>query len=201
LKTDASYLTVLSGFSPQEAVQRMKSSLLNRQKSKDNVNIDFSGINNQLSSSNSNNNTDDNVQQSSPQNTNNNTDDNVQQSSPQNTNNNTDDNVQQSSPRNTNFDETTIDRSSNGQMPIQRQTLTNAARANLVLEEGLVNYDVITKTFTVRSIDRQTVHAVHMGDRKRMFKCSCPSSLQTCAHILPVKLFLGKSSAGNENFF
>ncbi|CAF2757759.1 unnamed protein product [Rotaria sp. Silwood2] len=79
-----------------------------------------------------------------------------------------------------------IDRNS-----IQQETLTNTARATLLLGQDLVQYHANTKVFTVRSLDHHLVHVVHMNDPKRLFRCSCPSTLQNCSHVLAVKLFLG----------
>jgi hypothetical protein len=73
----------------------------------------------------------------------------------------------------------------------RRETLTNNARANLLNEQDLVEFNVKSKVFTVRSLDRQFVHAVHMNDTKRLFRCSCPSIVQHCPHVLAVKVYLG----------
>jgi len=169
-KTDVALLTLVSGFSPDDAVERMKSILLKRQKSTTDVNSEVVGIENQLSTC--------------------------------NLNDNNDDDVQQQLIEEICRDETSINcPSQNSQNSIQQETLTNTARATLVLEQGLVQYHVDTKAFTVRSLDHQLVHAVHMSDPKRLFRCSCPSTLQTCSHILAVKLFLGNSSAQKLKHF
>ena len=60
---------------------------------------------------------------------------------------------------------------------VQQTTLTNSARASLLVEEDLVQFHPKTKAFTVRSLDHYLVHAVHMNDPKRLFRCSCPSQL------------------------
>ncbi len=73
----------------------------------------------------------------------------------------------------------------------RRETLTNKARANLLNEQNLVDFNVKSKVFTVRSLDGQLVHAVHMNDTKRLFRCSCPSMTQSCQHVLAVKVYLG----------
>lgn len=104
--------------------------------------------------------------------------------------------------------DSSIDDISDGQMPtldrttsnlsittnaVQQHTLTNTSKASALLDQDLVKYHPDAKAFTVRSLDQERVHAVHMGEfPKRMFRCSCPSTRQTCCHILAVKLFLGK---------
>ncbi|CAF0875081.1 unnamed protein product [Didymodactylos carnosus] len=45
------------------------------------------------------------------------------------------------------------------------------------------------------------IHAVHMNDPKRLFRCSCPSLSQTCSHVLAVKLFLGIPTDNSDNKF
>jgi hypothetical protein len=169
-KTDKALLTLVSGFSPDGAVQRMKSILLQQQKSQTGINSQAVPIENQ--------------------------------SSTINLDDKHDDHVQQKLIQETNHDQTSVNSpSQNNQNSTQQNTLTNTARATLVLEEGLVRYDVTGKAFTVRSLDHQLVHAVHMNDPKRLFRCSCPSTLQSCPHILAVKLFLGKSSAQKLKHF
>ena len=71
----------------------------------------------------------------------------------------------------------------------QPKILTNADRANLVLKQGLVQYHLDSKAFTVLALDQQIVHAVHMSDPKRIFRCSCPSKLQSYSHILAANYF------------
>ncbi len=163
-KTDKALLNLVSGFSPDDAVERMKSILLQRQTSQTDVNSEVVAVENQLSTC--------------------------------DLDDNNDDDVQQQLIQKTSHDQTSINcPSQNNPNSVQQETLTNTARATLVLEQGLVQYHVNTKAFTVRSLDQQLVHAVHMNDPKRLFRCSCPSTLQTCSHILAVKLFLGNSSA------
>jgi hypothetical protein len=157
-------LNLVSGFSPDDAVERMKSILLQRQTSQTDVNSEVVAVENQLSTC--------------------------------DLDDNNDDDAQQQLIQKTSHDQTSINcPSQNNPNSVQQETLTNTARATLVLEQGLVQYHVNTKAFTVRSLDQQLVHAVHMNDPKRLFRCSCPSTLQTCSHILAVKLFLGNSSA------
>jgi hypothetical protein len=157
-------LTLVSGFSPDVAVQRMKSILLQQKKSQTDINSQAVATENQLSTV--------------------------------TLDDKHDDPVQQQLIQETNHDQNSVNfPSQDNQNSIQQKTLTNTARATLVLEEGLVRYDVSSKAFTVRSLDHLFVHAVHMNDPKRLFRCSCPSTLQSCSHILAVKLFLGKSSA------
>jgi hypothetical protein len=74
---------------------------------------------------------------------------------------------------------------------IQCETLTNNARTNLLNEQDLIQFDIKSKVFTVRSLDQQVVHAVHMNDRKRFFRCSCPSIVQHCRHVLAAKVYQG----------
>ncbi|CAF4924714.1 unnamed protein product [Rotaria sp. Silwood1] len=82
---------------------------------------------------------------------------------------------------------------------VQQATLTNTSRASLLLEQNLVKYHSDTKAFTVRSLDRSSVHAVHMNDPKRLFRCSCPNTLLNCSHVLAVKQFLGMPLEKRDN--
>ena len=76
---------------------------------------------------------------------------------------------------------------------IQRQPMNSTARANVLNQHNLVQFDENAKVFTVRSLDQQVAHAVHMGDRKREYRCSCscPSIVEECAHVLAVQVYLG----------
>ncbi|CAF2264539.1 unnamed protein product [Rotaria magnacalcarata] len=93
----------------------------------------------------------------------------------------------------------TTNSSPNNANSVQQETLTNIARAAILLEQSLVQFHMDSKVFTVRSLDHHLVHAVHMHDPKRLFRCSCPSTLQTCSHILTVKLFLGMPTDKRDN--
>ncbi|CAF4078028.1 unnamed protein product [Rotaria sordida] len=81
----------------------------------------------------------------------------------------------------------------------RQQKLTNTSRASLLLEQNLVQYHPDTKAFTVRSLDHLLVHAVHMNDPKRLFRCSCPNTLLNCSHVLAVKQFLGMPLDKRDN--
>lgn len=74
---------------------------------------------------------------------------------------------------------------------LQCRTMNSTARANLLNQHDLVQFDANAKVFTVRSMDQRVVHAVHMSDPKRKFRCSCPSIDEDCAHVLAVKVYLG----------
>jgi hypothetical protein len=54
--------------------------------------------------------------------------------------------------------------------------------------KDLVQFNTKLKAFTVRSPDQQVVH---MNDRECLFRCSCSSTMQNCAHLLAVKDYLG----------
>ena len=73
----------------------------------------------------------------------------------------------------------------------QRQRLTSTAQAKIANEQKLVCFDEKAKTFSVRSLDRKVVQAVHMADPKVLFRCSCPSAVENCSHVLAVKVYLG----------
>jgi hypothetical protein len=158
-KTDASFLSLVTSFSPDEAVNRMKDLLLKQQKSvpesndtglpsEEQASLSISGDNDDIA---------EDIEISN------------------------DDNHQ-----------TTVTSPSNAvSSTFRRETLTNNARANLLNEQDLVQFNAKSKVFTVRSLDQQVVHAVHMNDPKRLFRCSCPSIIQHCAHVLAVKVYLG----------
>ena len=159
-KMDRSCLRLVSSFSPDEAVKRMKEILLKKEKpfsepSNTNVqsqeaasssisgaDLDVIAVNNNAS-------------------------------------NNDDNETSISSPLHTDVN------------IFQRETLTNHARANLLNDQDLVHFDIKSKVFTVRSLDRQTVHALHMSDRKHVIRCSCPSIVENCVHGLAVRVYLG----------
>ncbi len=162
-RTDASFLSLITSFSPDEAVNRMKEILLKKQTSLLEANDTRVLSDEQASLSISIDDVDDiddiaeDIKISS--------DDDHRTSVP-------------SSPR------AATD-------AYRRETLTNNARANLLNEQDLVHFNTKSKVFTVRSLDQQVVHAVHMNDRKRLFRCSCPSIVEHCAHVLAVKVYLG----------
>ena len=72
----------------------------------------------------------------------------------------------------------TANSSLNSANSVQQETLTNSVRASILLEQNLVQFDMNSQVFTVRSLDHSLVHAVHMNDPKRLFQCSSPSTLQ-----------------------
>ena len=161
-KTDLALLTLVSCFSPEDAVSRMKALLVKRQSSSDRLSSEPEVLTSAdeplLNQSN-----DDGVDGA------------------------------ESLPVMDNGDTSAESGIPSDITPVQQTTLNNTARATLLIEEGLVQFDPKTKVFTVRSLDHHRVHAVHMNDPKRLFRCSCPSQLQTCSHILAIKLFLGNA--------
>ncbi|CAF3364813.1 unnamed protein product [Rotaria socialis] len=167
-QTDTSLLSLIAGFSPDDAVARMKSFLLKRQASTTNDNSQRVALEKEMASCNLNDNYDEHGEEST-----------VEQGRNDHTS------TTNSSPNNANS--------------VQQETLTNIARAAILLEQNLVQFHMDSKVFTVRSLDHHLVHAVHMNDPKRLFRCSCPSTLQTCSHILAVKLFLGMPTDKRDN--
>ncbi|CAM4845796.1 unnamed protein product, partial [Rotaria magnacalcarata] len=167
-QTDTSLLSLIAGFSPDDAVARMKSFLLKRQASTTNDNSQRVPLEKEMASCNLNDNYDEHGEEST-----------VEQGRNDHTS------TTNSSPNNANS--------------VQQETLTNIARATILLEQNLVRFHMDSKVFTVRSLDHHLVHAVHTNDPKRLFRCSCPSTLQTCSHILTAKLFLGMPTDKRDN--
>ena len=159
-KTHPSLLSLVTSFSPDEAVNRMKEILRKKETSVAQVN-DTSALS-------------------------------EEQASLSITSDHVEDVVEDIDMSSDKDDQTGIPSSSNAIIDCyRRETLTNTARANLLNEQDLVQFDKKSKVFTVRSLDHQIVHAVHMNDHKRLFRCSCPSIVERCAHVLAVKVYLG----------
>ncbi|CAF1454550.1 unnamed protein product, partial [Didymodactylos carnosus] len=73
---------------------------------------------------------------------------------------------------------------------VVRRTLTPRTKAALLVDQNCVKFDQDDRFFTVTSLDQQSIYVVHMRDPNRLFKCSCPSTLQLCSHIIAVKVYL-----------
>ncbi|CAF4937674.1 unnamed protein product [Rotaria sp. Silwood1] len=170
-KTDVAHLTLVSGFSPDEVVAKIKSAMLKQPTPANDDNPAFGSTQNQAGIINLNDMKDDSDNNNSIEVMCNN--------------------------------ESIINRPlSNNQTyinDIRQEKLTNTSRASLLLEQNLVQYHADTKVFTVRSLDHLLVHAVHMNDPKRLFRCSCPNTLLNCSHVLAVKQFLGMSLDKRDN--
>ncbi|CAF0895920.1 unnamed protein product [Adineta steineri] len=158
-KVDPALLTFVSGFSPDVAVEKMRSLLLKRKSSENHGDSGMNSIITKLDFSSLNNDGDISILQDSAMNPA------LQDTSIQGP---TEDN----------------DKSS------YRATLSNTDRAELHIQQGLVKFHEDSGAFIVRSLDHNLVHAVHMSDPKRLFRCSCSNTTQSCFHILCVKVYL-----------
>ncbi|CAF1596322.1 unnamed protein product [Rotaria sp. Silwood1] len=143
-KTDVAHLTLVSGFSPDEVVAKIKSAMLKQPTPANDDNPAFGSTQNQAGIINLNDMKDDSD------------------------NNNS------------------IEVMCNNESIINRPLSNNQTYINDIRQEKLTN--------TSRAI-----HAVHMNDPKRLFRCSCPNTLLNCSHVLAVKQFLGMSLDKRDN--